>query len=154
MKPIKLLPCAHCGSGDVRLMRNVNEDGSATWNVSCHDCGISTCSYPETGYDEQGNCEEPYTPVPVDDVMIRMEDAINSAVTIWNTRAEGSSTKTSAESPFESSAESCPSARLDLEGKSNDELVAIAKECQDVLGRKVINILKRIHEVMEDKDDD
>lgn len=135
----KLLPCAHCGSDDVRLMREVCTDGSITWSVSCHDCGVSTCGYPETGYDEKGKLEESYTPVSYADVLTRMEDAVDTAVTVWNSRAD-SCTKSSA----------C----LDLEDKSNDELVAIAKECQDVLGRKALRLLERIKETIEEDSDE
>lgn len=135
-----LLPCAHCGSDNVHLIREVCTDGSIAWRIMCRDCGISTCGYPETGYDKRGELEKPSTPTDVNDVLVRMDDAIDTATTIWNSRAN-SSTKPSA---------TCPSANLDLKGKSNDELVSIVKECQDILATKACHLLEEIKRVMEE----
>ena len=128
----KLLPCAHCGSDDVHLVREVR-DNVVSWRVMCRTCGMSTEAYPEKDYDED------VAYVEHDKVVELMDASTDCAVTVWNTRAE-------------SCAKS--SACLDLEDKSNDELVAIAKECQDVLGRKAMRLLERIRETIEEDSDE
>ena len=122
----KLLPCAHCGSNDVHLVREVVND-VILWRIACRDCGMSTARYPEMKKAHADSWVEH------DEAIELMNASIECATTVWNTRAEN-----------------CPSASLDLEEKSNDELVAIAKECQDVLGRKALRLLERMKEIIEE----
>ena len=72
-KDMNLLPCAHCGSESVRLIRNV-VDSAVYWNVECSDCGIRTLPYEEDDVTLHA------------DVRIAMDDAIVCAVEAWNTR--------------------------------------------------------------------
>jgi len=127
MKTVKLLPCAHCGDDDVMLLRTIH-DNTVFWHVECRNCGMKTTEYPES---------LTINPDTVGNVIGFMDETIDTAVGVWNTRVE-----------------SCPSAGIELEGKSNDELVAIAKECQDVLGRKAMKLLERMKEIMEEDNND
>lgn len=124
MKTVKLLPCAHCGDDDVMLLRTIH-DNTIFWHVECRNCGMKTTEYPES---------LPTVNDTVDHIIGFMDDTIDTAVGVWNTRSTCAS----------------PSAGIELEGKSNDELVAIAKECQDVLGRKAMKLLERMKEIMEE----
>ena len=123
MRTVKLSRCAHCGDKDVMLLRTIH-DNTVFWHVECRNCGMKTTEYPES---------LPTVNDTVDHVIGFMDETIDTAVGVWNTRVE-----------------SCPSASIELEGKSNDELVAIAKECQDVLGRKAMKLLERMKEIMEE----
>lgn len=76
LKPIKLLPCAHCGSTDVHLMRTIG-DNTIFWRTECLDCGMRTMDYeederPDNIWDEEAiNCEIA---------------AVTCAVNMWNSR--------------------------------------------------------------------
>lgn len=84
----KLLPCAHCGSTDIRLIRsdciNVDNSSGFCWYVECQDCGIQTETYPE----------ETDNDTDMDDYTfahVAMDEAIACAVDAWNKRVDYSS---------------------------------------------------------------
>ena len=78
----KLLPCAHCGSTDVHLVRMCMPEDEGIrigWRCECYECGIQT-----QVFEEEVNCDD------LDDYTlahVAMDDAIYCAVHSWNTRA-------------------------------------------------------------------
>lgn len=79
---LKLMPCAHCGSTDVHLVRSVRNAPAVLWHVECMDCGIRTNDYEESVGNVPASSYKDYDAVVTD-----MELAIECAVGTWNTRA-------------------------------------------------------------------
>ena len=76
----KLLPCAHCGDTDVRLLRTVSNNVVA-WHVECMGCGIRTGDYGEYA-STSGELS-----LTRGEVASRMRDAVDCCVSSWNNRS-------------------------------------------------------------------
>ena len=131
----KLLPCAHCGSTDVRLFRRI-ENNTVYWNVQCVDCGIMTESYPEDcieQVDEQSAISK------------AMDEAIECAVYSWNKRVQIDNV-----SKFYDDKLSwiCNS----IENMSNDDIVTVSKKATDILVNKANKLIDEISKAMGDND--
>ena len=135
---VKLMNCAHCGSDNVKLLRTI-EDNEVLWHVECIDCGISTISYPEPCIPNEMNCSE-------EDAKGAMEMAINSAVTMWNSRVNVPCN--ACEYANECDDDDCEAADLSV-----DDAVNLAKKCIDILFKSVHDAMKNINNAMEDKHD-
>ena len=122
----KLMNCAHCGSDNVKLLRTI-EDNEVLWHVECTDCGISTISYPEPCLPNELGCDE-------ESAKGAMEDAISSAVAMWNSRANVP-------------CDACSSAgSYDVNGMDDDELMKLYKTCVNALTTKARELMKKIVE--------
>ena len=75
---VKLLPCAHCGSNDVRFIRTINEQRVPAWHAMCYDCGMRTIDYTEDCRDNSS----------LDDVTMATNEAIECCANTWNTRVD------------------------------------------------------------------
>ena len=76
----KLLPCAHCGSHDVRFVRTITDEHTPAWYIECLDCGIRTSNYTD-------DC---ISGSSYDEVIEATNKAIECCVNVWNTRANRS----------------------------------------------------------------
>ena len=73
----KLLPCSHCGSDNVGVVRNII-NGAICWHIECCNCGIRTLDF------EEDINHKNY----LSDVEDAMYSSIVYAIDSWNTRVD------------------------------------------------------------------
>ena len=141
MNEIKLLPCAHCGSTDVHLIRDINVEVDATeiyapttnWHVECYECGMSTQMYDEETNSGDADISD------YEFAKATMDDAVICAVEAWNRRAE---------TPIKA----CETSACDnLSSMSNNELVALIKRATDALTNKADDLLTEICDLIRNE---
>lgn len=136
---VKLLPCAHCGDTNIKLLRRFHDD-NVYWHVECTECGMSTMEYPE---DCGGIACEHAT------VEEMMDCAIDCAVSTWNSRVNVKDdvvvTKEDGKIRFSSTTKpEKGNIILNMENMSNEDLVKVSKMAIDVLTNKASKIIDDI----------
>lgn len=130
----KLLPCAHCGSTDIHLRRDVIvDDGnlSVVWWAECYDCGIRTSPYSE-------DCNSNDS---LDDVMTATDDAITCVAETWNKRTSSVA-----------HANKVQPNDVDLDKMEPSELSSLGKRITDALVNKASHLLDAIEEELNKND--